>query len=277
MSRRWTPEEHRQQVAAIHGDRLQVVDDYVTAHAKIRYGCLHHGIFQARPSNVVTRRSGCRRCYEETISARCRKTHATYVSEMAALGVEVLGIYEGAHTPILHRCNKGHAWEPKPNTLLSGYGCPRCDQSQYKRRPIQVGDRTVLVQGSEGKAVTVLLKEGVAPTDLAFTKKEGLPTFRYRFDGRWRVYIPDIYRHSLDQVIEVKSAVTLGIHDEALYKQVRAKARSVLRAGHSFRFMVIHRGRLLKLGRGWHRLAWADVVGRFKRRARARDLRYRRT
>lgn len=270
---RLTHDDYINRVQSTHGDRVRVVGRFIDSHTKIQHECPKHGIWLATPANVIHRQSGCRRCYEGTISARCRKTHAAYVSEATVRGVEVLGTYTGAHDPILHRCLKGHEWETKPNQILSGYGCPRCDQSQYKRRPIQVGDRTVLVQGAEGKAVAILLEEGVEPADLAFRKKEGLPTFRYRFDGRWRLYIPDFYRISLDQVIEVKSAVTFGIYDEALYEQVRAKARAALRADRAFRLMVIHRNQLIDLGRGWHRLSWVDIVERFKRRSRAKDRR----
>ena len=273
-ARRTTPDEHRACVREIHGDRLRVVDDYIDAHTKIRYECPEHGVFQAQPANVVHLRSGCRRCFSATISDRCRKKHGTYVEEARASGVEVLDTYVGAHEPIRHRCSKGHVWETKPNQLLSGYGCPRCDQSQYRRRQIVVGERTVLVQGAEGKAVEILLSEGVEPSDLAFLKTEGLPTFRYRFDGSWRTYIPDFYRCSLDQVIEVKSLQTLGYYDADLYAQVRAKARAALRAGHDYRLMVIHRGRLLELGRGWHRLSWEKIVDRIRKRSRAQDRRF---
>jgi len=134
-----------------------------------------------------------------------------------------------------------------------------------------------MVQGSEGRATQILLEdESVDPTDLAFVKSEGLPTFRYRFAGRWRVYIPDIFRISLDQVIEVKSAVTLGLYNEDLYAQVKAKARAALRAGHSFRLMVIHRGQLIDMGTEWHKLSWSNIVERFRKRARNADRRLRR-
>ncbi len=271
---RFTPEEHRQQVAAVHGDRLRPVDDYAGAHTKIRYECPIHGTFSATPANVVHRKSGCSLCYHESHVGRDRKSHKTYVAEARALGVEVLDPYETSHTPIRHRCNKKHIWETKPNQLLSGYGCPLCDQSQYKRRPIQVGERLVMVQGSEGRAVQILLEDEAAdPSDLAFTKREGRPTFRYRFDGRWRVYIPDVFRISLDQVIEVKSAITFGVYDRDIYAKVRAKARATIRAGHKFRLMVIHRNQLIDLGQGWHRLAWPNIVERFKRRSHAKDRR----
>jgi len=258
----------------VHGNRLRPVDDYAGAHTKIRYECSTHGTFLAKPANVIHRKSGCSLCYHASHVGRDRKAHTTYVSEARALGVKVLDPYETSHTPIRHQCSKGHIWETKPNQLLSGYGCPLCDRSQYKRRPIQVGDRLVMVQGSEGRAVQILLEdEEVDPSDLAFTKREGRPTFRYRFEGEWRTYVPDIFRISLDQVIEVKSAVTLGIYDEDIYAKVRAKAKSVIKAGHKFRLIVIHRGQLIDLGRGWHWKPWEDIVERFKRRARAADRR----
>lgn len=277
LARRISSKEHAKDVEAVHGDRIRLVDPYVTMHIKIRYRCPEHGVFSAKPLNIIHNQSGCRRCYNATVGPRSRKSHVTYKKEARAYGVEVLETYRGAHERILHRCSAGHTWESKPNWILSGYGCPLCDRSQYRRRRIQVGNREVLVQGSEGRAADILLNaEGVKPHDLAFSKQEGLPTFRYRFDGRWRVYVPDIYRPSLHQVIEVKSGPTLGYYDPGIYRKVRAKARAVLREGYSFRLMVIHRNQLLDLGKSWHRLSWEKLIERFRRKAHAQDRRLRR-
>lgn len=276
MAHRILPQEHVRRVIEIHGTRLRVVDHYVDAHTKIRYECPRHGRFWAAPKNVVTRRSGCRRCYEATVGPRCRKTHAVYTAEARAVGIRVIDRYVTALTPIRHRCAKGHTWSTSPNQLLSGYGCPLCDRSQFRRRPVRVGNREVMLQGSEGVAVALMLAAGVDPDDLAFTTAEGRPTFRYRFDGRVRVYVPDAFQLSVRQVIEVKSAVTLGLYDSTLFAQVKAKARAVVAAGLSYRLMVIHRKQNIDIGSSWFRWSWRTLNTRFRRKTHAQDRRSRR-
>jgi len=58
-----------------------------------------------------------------------RKTHEEYVAEVAAKNpnIEVIGQYVNARTKILHKCKiDGHKWNPSPDSVLSGRGCPRC-------------------------------------------------------------------------------------------------------------------------------------------------------
>jgi predicted nucleic acid-binding Zn-ribbon protein len=58
-----------------------------------------------------------------------RKTHEEYVAEVAAknLNIEVVERYIDAKTKILHRCKiDGHEWNPSPDSVLSGRGCPKC-------------------------------------------------------------------------------------------------------------------------------------------------------
>ena len=58
-----------------------------------------------------------------------RKTHEEYVAEVAIKNpnIEVVGTYIDAKTKILHRCKvDGHEWNPSPDSILSGRGCPKC-------------------------------------------------------------------------------------------------------------------------------------------------------
>ena len=60
-----------------------------------------------------------------------KKTHEEYVSELAMKNsmLQVLGIYNGTHTKILHKClvsNCNYEWEVAPHDVLSGTGCPKC-------------------------------------------------------------------------------------------------------------------------------------------------------
>lgn len=67
---------------------------------------------------------------EKHASNAChRKTTEQFKNEIASLNlqVEVLGEYENSKSPIKCKCVIcGHVWEPIPNTLLLGHGCPKC-------------------------------------------------------------------------------------------------------------------------------------------------------
>lgn len=277
MTRIRTHADHILAVYKVHGKAIQVVGTYVAAHRKIEYRCDKSGhVFLAKPANVVHRRSGCRLCYNKRIGPRCRKSNEVYKLEAEALGAKTLDRYMTALTPIRHQCSNGHVWSTSPNQLLSGYGCPLCDRSQYRRRPIRVGDRTVWVQGAEGKATDLILSEGTDPDDIAFSKSEGKPTFRYLFKGRTRRYVPDFFILSKHQVVEVKSTVTLGLYDPAIFAQVKAKARSVIAGGYGLRLMIVHRGQNIDLGLNWYRLSWRAMDCKLRRIAHAQDRRARR-
>lgn len=58
-----------------------------------------------------------------------KKTHAEYVTEIARINqdLEVVGMYDGAHTKIEHRCKKcGNIILKEPISALKGSGCPVC-------------------------------------------------------------------------------------------------------------------------------------------------------
>ena len=58
-----------------------------------------------------------------------RKTHEEYVEEVSVVNpnIEVVGIYDGVHTKILHRCLiDGYEWLATPANILKGRGCPKC-------------------------------------------------------------------------------------------------------------------------------------------------------
>ena len=50
-----------------------------------------------------------------------------YVRNKNAENIEILGEYINSQTKIKVRCKiDGYKWETKPNSLLNGYGCPKC-------------------------------------------------------------------------------------------------------------------------------------------------------
>lgn len=56
------------------------------------------------------------------------KTHEQYELELFNLESSAYPVeqYNGATTPILHECIKGHSWKASPSDILKGRGCPIC-------------------------------------------------------------------------------------------------------------------------------------------------------
>lgn len=66
---------------------------------------------------------------------RKRKTHDEYVYELSIKkpNIEVIELYKGNRTKILHRCKiDGYEWKVAPSNLLSGTGCPVCSKKKKK-------------------------------------------------------------------------------------------------------------------------------------------------
>ena len=58
-----------------------------------------------------------------------RKTHNQFIHELKAVNpnIEVLGQYKNSATHIECKCTAcANIWNPTPNDLLRGHGCPKC-------------------------------------------------------------------------------------------------------------------------------------------------------
>lgn len=63
-----------------------------------------------------------------------RKTHEEYENELFEREIDYwpLEQYITNKTPINHECVKGHIWKAKPNSILTGMGCPKCASNRKK-------------------------------------------------------------------------------------------------------------------------------------------------
>lgn len=122
---------------------IEVVGKYINARTKIAHKCLIHNIiWDASPSTLLQHGGGCKKCGGEKIGKSLSKTHEQYVSELYVINsnIEVLEEYQGASTPIKHKCKvDGYEWFVTPANTLSQKGCPRCvgrnvDQDEYIRK-----------------------------------------------------------------------------------------------------------------------------------------------
>lgn len=154
MRRKKTHEEYVIEVAAINPN-IEVIERYVGARTPILHRCKIDGHqWKPSPTNIL-RGHGCPVCRDSYLREQRIKTQQQYEQEVAQLHptIEVIGVYFGAETPILHRCLiDGYEWMPRPGNVLSGKGCPICagnirlTNSEYVERLMAVNSNILPIE-----------------------------------------------------------------------------------------------------------------------------------
>lgn len=133
---------------------------------------------------------------------------------------------------------------------------------KYKQHVVMLGNRRLVLQGYEPKALKYLLANGFAPEDLLF-ECENVPKIEYTYGGRKRVYLPDMYVPKRRLVIEVKSEHTLGLlsNTKRGFSMSCAKAIACHKKGFKYVCLLMARdGTRLRLPKNWAKMNKADLI-----------------
>ena len=126
-----TTEEFKQEIKEINND-IEILGKYTNDRTKIKVRCKLDGYeWEARPNSLLMG-TGCPKC-----SGVKRKNTEEFKQEIKEINdnIEILGKYTNDRTKIKVRCKlDGYEWEATPNNLLSGQGCPKCDESKGEKR-----------------------------------------------------------------------------------------------------------------------------------------------
>ena len=132
VGRNKTTEDFKQELKEINSD-IEILGEYVNNKTKIKCKCKIDGYeWEATPNNLLNNQ-GCPKCAGNVKN----KTTEYFINELKEVNdnIEVLGEYKDALTKIKVRCKiDGHEWEAVPNSLLRGYGCPKCNESKGEKR-----------------------------------------------------------------------------------------------------------------------------------------------
>ncbi len=101
------------------------LEPYLGTMTPILHTCSKDHEWKASPDNILAGRR-CPHC-----AGVAKKTTEQYKAELISKGIvfEVLEDYIGANIPIKHKCPKDHTWVTRPSHVLSGTGCPSCDNT----------------------------------------------------------------------------------------------------------------------------------------------------
>ncbi len=120
---------------------IEPIGQYIGANIPILHKCLIDGYeWNAQPNNMLNG-YGCPKC-----SQRFRRTHDYYVNEVFEINpdIEVIGIFNGLRTPILHRCKIHNIeWMAYPEFILKGHGCYECGNDKVKEKLVKTHEQYV--------------------------------------------------------------------------------------------------------------------------------------
>lgn len=128
---RYGHEEYVKRVSIINPN-IEVVGTYINNATPILHRCRLDGNEWIVKPNSILQGHGCPICGLISSGNMKRKTHLRYVQEVEKINpnIEVVGRYIDCVTNILHRCKiDGYEWMAKPNNILNGKGCPKCNAS----------------------------------------------------------------------------------------------------------------------------------------------------
>ena len=113
-------------------DNIEVLGEYVSSSTKIKVRCKKDGYeWEMRPNDLLSNH-GCPKCY-----GNAKLTHEEFINELKEMNnnIEIIGEYINNRTKIKCKCKTdGYEWETTPNSLLSGTGCPKCNESKGEKR-----------------------------------------------------------------------------------------------------------------------------------------------
>ena len=127
MSKRLTTEEFIKRSKEVHGNKYDYSKvNYVNCYTKIIIICPEHGKFLQTPSNHVSKKYGCQKCFN--------KSHTLSRDYFIKIAKKIHGnkydyskvIYKNSHTKVIIICPKHGEFLQIPNSHLRGHGCLLC-------------------------------------------------------------------------------------------------------------------------------------------------------
>ena len=122
---------------AIRNPTVKLCGEYIDTDTLTEHYCeVHQTIFNIRPSHAL-RGCGCKKCHNDRLPQRQPKPETQYINELVKIHPHIIlvGKYVNSITPTLHECLIHHfKWKPTPGNLLTGKGCPKCNESQGEKQ-----------------------------------------------------------------------------------------------------------------------------------------------
>lgn len=205
---------------------LVLMGDYVNSSTKIKVRCKKHNVvWNAYPGNLRKGHS-CVECGKEERTKACKDKY----------GVD-------------HHMKTSKTQRKFKQSMLKRHGVEHANQnpkifdkmikSSAKRKEYVLGKKIVTVQGYEPAALDYLQEvRKIKAKDIECgTGNRNIPKIEYVYNGKTRVYFPDIYLPKLNRIIEVKSEYTYRV----CLEQNRKKRKAAKKAGYKISFLLMNK------------------------------------
>ena len=265
---KYSHKEYIDRVSRIRPE-LKVIGKYKGKSSKIDHRFISCGhISSMAPSEVLLRPSACRICSFQ------RRTTDEFQTILDAKfpNLEVSsGEYKTRESVLLFYCSDCNSeWLRRASMLLGlkeGNGCPICSK---KGKLVELGNKSVMVQGYEGLALDYLVRiRKIDPRRIQVESSKVTPLIKFKHKGRQKCHRPDIWIADKNLLIEVKSPATLGVvrskfsnfvgSQKELYLEVRKKAQEAIRQGFRNELLLFNGVRRLVLPKDWYSKNFTEI------------------
>ena len=201
-----TTEEFINEMKEIN-DNIEILGEYKGNKTKIKCKCKIDGYeWEMTPNNLLSG-TGCPKCY-----GNIKKTTEEFINKLKEINdnIKILGEYTNDRTKIKCRCKiDGYEWEAKPNNLLNGYGCPKCNASKGEKRVAKYLDNKNIDYESQYKFDNCRSKDKL-PFDFYIPSLN----IAIEYDGEYHYMIitrgkNDTYEKAMDRFVGTKVRDTI--------------------------------------------------------------------
>ena len=126
-----TTEEFIEKAKLVHGDKYDyTLTNYVNSKLKVKIICPTHGVFTQIPNGHLVG-SGCLKCDNKNVTTEefIEKAKLVHGNKFDYTNV----VYVKSMSTICIICPIHGEFKQKPSDHLSGYGCPRCNESKGEK------------------------------------------------------------------------------------------------------------------------------------------------
>ena len=129
-----------------HKQKIKLIGDYVNLNTKTLFKCYYDHEWISTPCNLLRR--GCPHCGGKL---PLTKDIVNRRLSIDSRGIQMIGEYKKSSTITKFLCDCGHEWSTTPNSVLSGKGCPRCNDlrltQEIVNKRLQNEDRGIQMIG----------------------------------------------------------------------------------------------------------------------------------
>ncbi|EPQ9499982.1 hypothetical protein ACUYQI_000687 [Salmonella enterica subsp. enterica serovar Braenderup] len=137
---------------------------YKNSHTKVLITCPIHGDYEQRPTNHLQGR-GCRKCSNveryttESFIEKAKSVHGDRFEYNST-------VYKSAHSFVTITCKIHGDFEQRPSSHLSGVGCAKCRDDQFRMTKEEFEQKANLIHDNKYNYDSVVYIDGITPVDI---------------------------------------------------------------------------------------------------------------